>query len=832
MSTREDTRLLAALSDVSPRRIGPFTVLARIGAGGMGDVYLATPRPGAPVDRLVAVKTVRRDLADDPSFRSRFRRETALAGTVDSPYTATLVDVDADAELPWMAAEYVAGPTLAEAVRRAGPLPRDAVARLGADLATALGGLHAARIVHRDVKPGNILLDLDRACLIDFGLARAQGGGTGTEGDLVVGTPDFMSPEHLRGSHAVTAASDVFSLAAVLCYAATGRKPFGEGRPVQVVQHRISTADASIDSVPEGLRDTLKECLSPDPARRPSPDLLRERLSSHRAALWPAGIRTLVEECRRDAVLLSATGGPLLAPPATDSPVTDPSTTDPTATDAPAGEPRRRGEELPDRSGRRPRRRAALALALVAVLGAGVGLGTYLSRPQNRTANADPALTPPATGSPLKGVDDRGAADSSGAVPQLTDQRPENWRPWQGKLSGPAMGCAAGTAVLVCRLTDGTYEARDSATGRGLWTVGRYDARAQTTISGTGYVSFAARSTQPTVHGGDVVLSTDGWLQVRDARTGKIRWEQESAGALGFSSRPLAADELVFAATVVGGNLGLTAFALADGRKLWSKVLTNQEYARAHLRDFEPVAYADGRVYALGDGGVVAYDARTGARRGQVQGGARACDSLRIAGPTAFCSHWEASTPDAPVLSLLRLDAVTLAPEGRLSPPRGIETAGVAGLTAVDHRVAVVFDPDGRSRLGADDATPAAGLIVLDQRTGRERGRYRVASAVSGGRGKARTQAFSEPMIAGDSLVYADFSALHVIPLGRDGRPGKEHVLAVPGAPGPRPGEPQDDPFGETLPSESIRSPVLLPLGGVAFVVYDKGAVASVALPG
>ncbi|MEV8406546.1 protein kinase [Streptomyces niveus] len=812
--------MLRALSDVSPRQIGPFTVLARIGAGGMGDVYLATPSPGAPVDRLVAVKTVRRDLADDPSFRRRFRRETALAGTVDSPYTVTPVDVDADADVPWMAVEYVAGPTLAEAVRRGGPLPPDAVRRLGADLAGALSGLHAAGIVHRDIKPGNVLLDLDRACLIDFGLARARGSGTDTEGDLVVGTPDFMSPEHLRGSRAVTAASDVFSLAAVLCYAASGRKPFGEG-PVQVVQHRISTADASLDSVPDGLREILEECLSPDRARRPLPDLLRERLSSRTIPLWPAGLRTFIEECRLDAMALSATGRPLLAPP----PTTD-ATSDPASTDPAAGEPKRRRGESQGK-----RRRIALTLALAAVLGAGVGLGTYLSRTVGRAATTAPTTTQPATGAPVMGIDDRGGADSSGAVPQMADGRPDNWRPWQGKLSGPAMGCAAGTAVLVCRLTDGTYETLDSGTGRKLWNIGRYDASSQTDTSPTGYVTFAARGTQPTVHGEDVVLSRDGWLQVRDARTGEIRWERESAGALGFSSRPLAGDGLVFAATVLGGNLGLTAFALADGRKVWSKVLNNQDYARAHMRDFEPVAYSEGRVYALSDGGIVSYDARTGEQRGQVQGGAKGCDSLRIAGPTAFCSYWETSGADpaslTSTLQLLRLDAVTLAPAGRLPNPRGIDKGGLAGLTAVDHRVALVYDPESLSPLDDDD-TPSAGLIVLDQRTGKERGRFPV---VPSGRENARTEAFSDALIAGDSLVYADYSEVHVVPLGKDGRPGKEHVLPVPGAPGPRPEEEQE-PDSNSVPSMEIRPPVLLPLGGVAFVVYDKGTVASVALPG
>lgn len=216
-----------------PRHIGPYRLFALIGAGGMGEVYLAREhRAGAP---LVAVKTVRADLDVDREFRIRFRREIAAARAVSGPGTAALLDGDADARVPWLATEYVPGPALAETVARCGPLPVPVVRALGARLARALAAVHAAHVLHRDLKPGNVLLTPEGPKLIDFGIAQAFEATALTAAGMVVGTPGFMAPEQIEGSHAVVPASDVFALGAVLCHAATGRGPFDDPELASVV---------------------------------------------------------------------------------------------------------------------------------------------------------------------------------------------------------------------------------------------------------------------------------------------------------------------------------------------------------------------------------------------------------------------------------------------------------------------------------------------------------------------------------------------------------------------------------------------------------------------
>jgi len=217
--------VLRALPAGPPRLVGPYRLLARLGAGGMGEVHLAcrTDEPTADPYRMVAVKTVREDLEVDGEFRTRFRREITAARVVRGPGVARLVDADADAPSPWLATEYVPGPSLAEAVVRSGALPVGAVRAAGSALARALAAVHAAKVLHRDLKPANVLLGADGPKLIDFGIAHAFEATALTETGLVVGSPGFMSPEHLTGSRAVVPASDVFCLGAVLAFAAGGR---------------------------------------------------------------------------------------------------------------------------------------------------------------------------------------------------------------------------------------------------------------------------------------------------------------------------------------------------------------------------------------------------------------------------------------------------------------------------------------------------------------------------------------------------------------------------------------------------------------------------------
>ncbi|HEY9372384.1 serine/threonine-protein kinase, partial [Streptomyces sp.] len=236
--------MLKALPDGQPPRlVGPYRLLAALGAGGMGEVHLAcrADAPTADPYRMVAVKTVRADLELDEDFRTRFRREITAARAVGGPYAARLVDADADAAVPWLATEYVPGPSLAEAVSRAGALPVDAVRALGAALARALESVHAAKVLHRDLKPANVLLGATGPKLIDFGIAQAFEATALTSTGLIVGSPGFMSPEHLVGSRAVVPASDVFCLGAVLAFAASGRGPFHDEEMASVV-FRISRA--------------------------------------------------------------------------------------------------------------------------------------------------------------------------------------------------------------------------------------------------------------------------------------------------------------------------------------------------------------------------------------------------------------------------------------------------------------------------------------------------------------------------------------------------------------------------------------------------------------
>jgi eukaryotic-like serine/threonine-protein kinase len=217
----EDTVLRLRAED--PYQVGPFRILGRLGSGGMGQVFLGTGAHG----ELVAVKLIHRTFAADPRFRARFRREVTIGMRVSGPGTAAVVAADPDAPIPWLATEYVPGPSLDRAVRATGPLPPPTLHVLAAGLASALTTIHAGGLVHRDVKPPNVLLAADGPRLIDMGISRAADAThVSTTGGLV-GTPAFMSPEQAEGMEAGPA-SDVFSLGAVLAFAALGRSPFGD----------------------------------------------------------------------------------------------------------------------------------------------------------------------------------------------------------------------------------------------------------------------------------------------------------------------------------------------------------------------------------------------------------------------------------------------------------------------------------------------------------------------------------------------------------------------------------------------------------------------------
>jgi eukaryotic-like serine/threonine-protein kinase len=273
--------VLRELRPQDPRLIGPYRLVGQLGDGGMGRVYLGRSAGGRPV----AVKVIRSDLAADPDFRARFRREVSAARRVNGLFTAMVVDADVDAPEPWLATAYVAGPSLAEAVRERGPLPVNSVLALAAGLAESLAAIHAAGVVHRDLKPSNVLLGPDGPCVIDFGISRAVEQTSLTRVGFVIGSPGFMSPEQAEG-HEVGPASDIFSLGAVLAFAAIADSPFGSGSTAALV-YRIVYAAPNLGGVPDEIRPLLERCLAKDPAQRPTAsELLAEVEAAEPEAGW------------------------------------------------------------------------------------------------------------------------------------------------------------------------------------------------------------------------------------------------------------------------------------------------------------------------------------------------------------------------------------------------------------------------------------------------------------------------------------------------------------------------------------------------------------------
>ncbi|WFB05744.1 serine/threonine protein kinase [Streptomyces sp. LX-29] len=267
--------MVEPLGPSDPQRVGPYRLEGRLGAGGMGQVFLGT----SPGGRKVAVKVIRPELAATPQFRTRFTREIDAARRVGGFHTAQVVDADPEAAPPWLVTEFIPGPTLQQVVTERGPLAPDVVLRLGAGLAEGLAAIHDCGLVHRDLKPGNVILADDGPRIIDFGVAHALHAGPLTRPGAIIGTYAYMSPEQIR-SAPVTPAGDVFSLGSVLAFAATGRSPF-DASTVPAIIHRVTSEPPRLDGLVDGggLRALIDACLAKDPAGRPAgADILR-RLS-------------------------------------------------------------------------------------------------------------------------------------------------------------------------------------------------------------------------------------------------------------------------------------------------------------------------------------------------------------------------------------------------------------------------------------------------------------------------------------------------------------------------------------------------------------------------
>ena len=251
------------LSGDDPAQIGQYRLRGRLGAGGMGQVYLAA----TPAGRPVALKVVRPELSHDQEFRARFHQEVQAARRVRGLYTAELLDADPEADPPWLATAYVQGPSLQQVLDARGPLPEAVAFRLIAGVAEALGAIHSANVVHRDLKPSNVLLGPDGPRVIDFGIARALETSALTRTGEAMGTPQFMAPEQLQNLP-VTTMIDVFALGSLAANAVVGKAPFGGGHPA-AVYYRVLHEPPDLTGCPPRIRALIEPCLAKQPNDRP-----------------------------------------------------------------------------------------------------------------------------------------------------------------------------------------------------------------------------------------------------------------------------------------------------------------------------------------------------------------------------------------------------------------------------------------------------------------------------------------------------------------------------------------------------------------------------------
>jgi serine/threonine protein kinase len=444
-----------------PLAIGPYRIRGQLGVGGMGRVYLGVSEGGRPV----AVKVVRADLAADPEFRTRFRREITVARKVSSQFTAPVIDADVDGPAPWLATAFVAGPSLADAVSQHGPLPVRAVLELAAGLAEGLRAIHAAGIVHRDLKPSNVLLAPDGPRVIDFGISRAVEASALTHTGMVVGSPGFMSPEQAEGD-VVGPPTDIFSLGAVLAYAATGEGPFGAGSTPALV-YRVVHNPPSLDRVPAEVRPLIDRCLAKDPGQRPTArELLAETSAVEPVAGWLpepmtqtflqlpglSGVRTGIATPGYAPVLNGMTPAASGAARAVTAAATVP------PPPGPASGGRRRESGRPRRGLRRPLAIAAVVAGLVAGSTAGgMALAASLSaspgthagqqatsgQPGTRATYQPPTAVAPPASSPNSSQAAAASSTTAPATPPSTPPPPVSPSTPPPAPSSPAPGTSA-----------------------------------------------------------------------------------------------------------------------------------------------------------------------------------------------------------------------------------------------------------------------------------------------------------------------------------------------------------------------------------------------------
>src|SRR6202042_2478735 len=251
-------------TDRLPGTLGPYRLQDRLGEGGMGVVHLARDSQGG----LGAVKVLRPNTTESVNARLRLTREVETMRRVRSAFVAEVLDADVTGEFPYIVTRYVPGPTLEAMVRSRGPLSGSGLRLLAYGTAEALTAIHAAGVVHRDLKPGNVMLTDDRPVVIDFGIAQSPDATRLTQTGLVMGTPGYLAPEVIEGAPS-SPASDVHCWGATMAYAATGRMPFGGGS-YEAIFYRIVSGRPDLEGVPAPLVPLISAALARDPAHRPS----------------------------------------------------------------------------------------------------------------------------------------------------------------------------------------------------------------------------------------------------------------------------------------------------------------------------------------------------------------------------------------------------------------------------------------------------------------------------------------------------------------------------------------------------------------------------------
>ncbi|MFJ1620004.1 PQQ-binding-like beta-propeller repeat protein [Streptomyces sp. NPDC088190] len=599
--------MVEQLTQHDPRRIGPFEVLGRLGAGGMGLVYLARSASG----RRVAIKTVRTELAEDQLFRVRFTREVEAARAVSGFYTAAVVDADPRAAVPWLATAYVPAPSLEEIVSECGPMPAQAVRWLAAGIAEALQSIHGAGLVHRDMKPSNVLVVEDGPRVIDFGIASGVSNTRLTMTNVAVGTPAYMSPEQARDSRSVTGASDVFSLGSTLVFAATGHAPFHGANPVETV-FMLLREGPDLEGLPGELRPLIESCMQMDAGLRPTPADLQAQLAPHlfasggddsgTASAWLPTSATAMIEQRRGG---RKTAAPVPVPP-------------------PPPQPPAPGRDTAWRSGADLRSPAPAPVPApdaggpVRLPGAKVPIGPGPRAQAVRspaTADAGPAtgwVRPPAgvTGAAMTAPAPVPAPVPAPAHAPEPPPGPDRWRPWRFRMSNDVWGTpvVAGDLLYVT-----SFEVHALDVGNG---------RRQFKTRDVAWVMA--------VEGGRIHASDGPSLYALDAATGAERWRLQT-DAWVYS---LKAER----GTVVTGTRGggVQAWEASTGEKLWESggVQTDFETAEAGP------AIHDGTVYLWQDARLRAVDARTGVERWSYPiGDAASCGGVPVrvtAAPDGF----------------------------------------------------------------------------------------------------------------------------------------------------------------------------------------------------